>query len=82
MIRTLAALASLAASAATPAAAQFPSGTPGDAPGAFVLAIIDVETTGLEPGHHEMIDLGAIYTDLDGTELGRFFLCAHPPGPS
>ncbi|MBI1265708.1 MAG: hypothetical protein GC187_13380 [Alphaproteobacteria bacterium] len=81
MIRTLAALASLAASAAAPAGAQFPSGTPASDPGAFVLAIIDVETTGLEPGHHEMIDLGAIYTDLEGAELGRFFVRIHPDHP-
>lgn len=57
---------------------EFP---PQNHPEAWGLAIIDVETTGLDAGHHEMIDLGAIYTDLDGNELGRFFVRMHPDHP-
>jgi DNA polymerase III epsilon subunit-like protein len=47
----------------------------------FALAIIDVETTGLDPDVHEMIDLGAIYVDLEGRELGRFFIRIAPEHP-
>lgn len=54
---------------------------PGDAPEAWGLAIVDVETTGLEAGHHEMIDLGAIYTTVEGEELGRFFVRIAPNHP-
>ncbi len=39
----------------------------------WLLCFVDVETTGLEPGYHEMIDVGMIYTDLEGEELGRLF---------
>ncbi|MFP4519448.1 MAG: exonuclease domain-containing protein [Oceanicaulis sp.] len=55
--------------------------TPETDPDSFVLAIIDVETTGLQPGHHEMIDIGAVYTDLDGAVLGRFFIRMTPDHP-
>ena len=71
----------IAALLCAPVHAQFPHGTPAQAPEAFVLAVIDVETTGLEPGHHEMVDLGAIYTDLQGRELGRLFLRIRPDHP-
>ncbi|MBY6205800.1 exonuclease domain-containing protein [Halomonas denitrificans] len=54
---------------------------PDAAPDVWGLAILDVETTGLEPGHHEMIDIGLIYTTLDGTELDRLFLRIHPRHP-
>lgn len=54
---------------------------PGEAPDEWGLAIVDVETTGLEPGRHEMIDLGAIYTTLEGEELGRFFIRITPEHP-
>ncbi len=54
---------------------------PAQAPGQWGLAIVDVETTGLDPAFHEMIDIGAIYTDLDGNELGRFFVRIQPPHP-
>jgi len=54
---------------------------PNEDPDGWGLAIIDVETTGLDPHHHEMIDLGAIYTTLDGEELGRFFVRIHPEHP-
>ncbi|NKI34459.1 3'-5' exonuclease [Wenzhouxiangella sp. XN79A] len=60
-------------------AAQSP--WPDNEPGDWGLAIIDVETTGLEPGYHEMIDIGMIYTTLDGEELDRLFLRIHPRHP-
>lgn len=65
---------------AAPAAAQ-DFVPPSKNPDGYVLAIIDVETTGLQPGHHEMIDIGAVYTDLDGDELGRFFVRITPDYP-
>lgn len=46
-----------------------------------IIALIDVETTGLDPRHHEMIDLGAVYVRPDGSELGRFFVRILPPHP-
>lgn len=52
----------------------------GSPPGS-VLAIIDVETSGLDPAWHEMVDLGAIYVDPDGQELGRFFVRIRPQHP-
>ncbi len=52
-----------------------------EAPLQQVLAIVDVETTGLDPAYHEMADLGAIYVDEQGRELGRFFVRIHPPHP-
>jgi len=55
--------------------------TPENQSESFVLAIVDVETTGLEPGYHEMIDIGAVYTDTDGVELGRFFIQMTPDHP-
>ena len=50
-------------------------------PDPSIIAIVDVETTGLDPAHHEMVDLGAIYIRPDGRELGRFFVRIHPPHP-
>ena len=50
-------------------------------PDARVLAIIDVETTGLRPGYHEMIDIGAVYTDPHGRVLGEFFVRITPDHP-
>lgn len=46
-----------------------------------MLAFIDVETTGLQPGYHEMVDIGIIYTDLDGNEKERLFLRIQPDHP-
>jgi oligoribonuclease (3'-5' exoribonuclease) len=48
---------------------------------AFGLAHVDVETTGLDPAYHEMIDAGVIYTDLDGRELGRLHVRILPTHP-
>jgi len=47
-------------------------------PDAWLLAFVDVETTGLIPGHHEMIDIGIVMTDLDGAELGELFVRIQP----
>ena len=54
---------------------------PPEAPQKWGIAILDVETTGLDPAYHEMIDLGLIYTDLEGNELGRFFTRINPDHP-
>lgn len=54
---------------------------PAEAPADWLLAFIDVETTGLTPGYHEMIDIGIVMTDLDGKELGDFFLRIQPEYP-
>ena len=50
-------------------------------PEGWGLAIIDVETTGLDPNYHELIDIGAIYTSLDGEVLGEFFVRVYPQYP-
>lgn len=61
--------------------AQAQAPWPHEDPEGWGLAIIDVETTGLDPQFHEMVDIGAIYTTLDGEELGRFFVRVHPEYP-
>ena len=55
--------------------------TPAEAPENWLLAHIDVETTGLVPGYHEMIDIGIIMTDLHGNEVDRQFLRIMPDHP-
>lgn len=47
----------------------------------WLLAIVDVETTGLVPGYHEMIDLGLVMTDLDGRVVDSIFLRVQPDHP-
>ena len=54
---------------------------PDESPGSWGIAVLDVETTGLDPAYHEMIDLGLIYIDLEGNELGRFFVRINPDYP-
>ena len=54
---------------------------PSEAPDDWMLAFIDVETTGLVPGYHEMIDIGIVMTDLDGAEKGKFFVRIQPAYP-
>jgi len=54
---------------------------PHEAPEDWLLAFVDVETTGLIPGHHEMIDIGIVMTDLEGAELGALFLRIQPEHP-
>ncbi|SVC83346.1 uncharacterized protein METZ01_LOCUS336200, partial [marine metagenome] len=60
--------------------AQIPN-WPDEEPSQWLLAFVDVETTGLIPGYHEMIDIGIIITDLDGVELGELFLRIQPEHP-
>jgi len=67
-------LATAVCSIGTCAAAVAPDSTP-------ILALIDVETTGLDPDKHEMIDIGAIYIEADGRELGRFHARINPMHP-
>lgn len=55
---------------------------PDEDPGSWGIAVLDVETTGLDPAYHEMIDLGLIYIDLEGNELGRFFVRIKPDYPN
>lgn len=50
-------------------------------PELWLLAHIDVETTGLLPGYHEMIDIGMAYTDLKGKVLDSLFLRIQPNHP-
>ena len=54
---------------------------PDAAPDDWLLAFVDVETTGLTPGYHEMIDIGIVMTDLSGVELGELFLRIQPAHP-
>ena len=66
---------------ASPASAQAPGTSPDLAPERYVLAHVDIETTGLDPAVHEMISIGMIYTDLEGAEIGRLDLRIMPPHP-
>jgi DNA polymerase III epsilon subunit-like protein len=63
------------------AAAQAPGQWPDLAPERYVLAHIDVETTGLDPAWHEIVSIGMIYTDVEGAEIGRLDLRIMPPHP-
>lgn len=54
---------------------------PQDDPDNWLLAFVDVETTGLVPGYHEMIDIGIVMTDLAGAELGALFVRIQPEHP-
>ncbi len=60
---------------------QFVESTPASSPDRWLMAHVDVETTGLVPGYHEMIDIGVIVTDLEGNEQDRLFLCIMPDHP-
>jgi len=61
--------------------ARAQSGSPATAPDDWVLAFLDVETTGLVPGYHEMIDLGLVMTDLDGGVIDSLFIRIQPEHP-
>lgn len=54
---------------------------PDEAPDQWLLAHVDVETTGLIPGFHEMIDIGVAITDLDGSLVDTLFLRIQPRHP-
>ena len=69
----------VAMAAGLPAAAQ--TAWPDARPDAFIMAHVDVETTGLDPAFHEMTDIGMIYTDVEGRELGRLYVRIMPPHP-
>lgn len=58
-----------------------PSASPADAPSDWLLAFVDVETTGLVPSYHEMIDVGMVMTDLEGREIDKLFLRIQPEHP-
>ena len=46
-----------------------------------LLAHIDVETTGLVPGYHEMIDIGLVITDVQGNKIDSLYLLIQPEHP-
>ncbi len=46
-----------------------------------LFAIVDVETTGLNPSFNEMIDIGLILVNTDLQEQGRFYRKIHPTYP-
>jgi len=60
---------------------QAQAGSPATDPDGWLLAFLDVETTGLVPGYHEMIDLGLVMTDLDGGPIDSLFLRIQPEHP-
>jgi DNA polymerase III alpha subunit (gram-positive type) len=58
--------------------APVPTGSPTSSKEEWLLAHIDVETTGLVPGYHEMIDFGLVMTDLDGRVIDSLFIRTQP----
>ena len=54
---------------------------PANEPDQWLMAHIDVETTGLVPGYHEMIDVGFVITTLDGTVVDTLFVRVQPEHP-
>lgn len=58
-----------------------PVALPCESPDNWLMAHIDVETTGLLPGYHEMIDIGIVMTDLEGNILDSLFLLIQPEHP-
>ncbi len=55
--------------------------SPAAAPDQWLLAFIDVETTGLVPGWHEMIDIGIAMATVDGRVIDTLFLLVQPEHP-
>lgn len=55
--------------------------SPASEPESWRLAFVDVETTGLVPGWHEMIDLGVVMTNIDGRVLDSLFVRVQPVRP-
>ena len=54
---------------------------PSELPEKWLLAHLDIETTGLLPGYHEMIDIGIVMTDLDGNIIDSMFVRIQPENP-
>lgn len=57
------------------------SSLPTTEPDQWLMAHLDVETTGLVPGYHEMIDAGFVITDLEGTVIDSLFIKVQPEHP-
>jgi DNA polymerase III epsilon subunit-like protein len=57
------------------------SPSPAQSPDDWLLAFIDIETTGLVPAWHEAIDIGIVVTDLDGMPRDSLFLRIRPDHP-
>jgi DNA polymerase III alpha subunit (gram-positive type) len=86
VIAVLLSAASLGAQEAPPFLGQLegrpaPAASPVEAPDRWLLSFVDVETTGLLPGYHEMVDIGMIITDLEGREVDRLFVRLQPEHP-
>jgi hypothetical protein len=54
---------------------------PAQSPGSWLIAHVDIETTGLVPGWHEAIDVGVVLTELDGSVRDSFFVRVQPLHP-
>lgn len=54
---------------------------PANEPDQWLLAHLDVETTGLVAGYHEMIDAGFVITDLDGNVVDSLHIRIRPEHP-
>ncbi len=61
--------------------AQAARSSPAVNPADWMLAIVDVETTGLVPGYNEMIDVGIVMADLDGAIVDSMFIRIQPDHP-
>ena len=57
---------------------QAQSGSPATDPDGWLLAFLDVETTGLVPGYHKMIDLG-LHNVFRITDYGLHIYYNIPP---
>ncbi len=57
------------------------SSLPSTNPDEWLMAFVDVETTGLIPGYHEMIDIGMVITDLEGNVIDSMFCLVQPEHP-
>lgn len=64
-----------------PDRASTPPPSPAESPDHWLLAFVDVETTGLVPGWHEMIDIGVVMTNLEGEPIDELFLRIQPNHP-
>lgn len=74
-------LGGLVALPMVPLSASAQADSPAAAPDDWLLAFVDVETTGLIPGWHEMIDIGLVMTDLEGVVIDSLFLRIQPEHP-